>query len=69
MMKAAQPAPQLVRTRQLHGISHDQAGGDENVAGGRDCRICIRPQPFGTAAQHCVTVPAGHDGEPPCVPA
>jgi hypothetical protein len=40
---AEQPAPQLLRTRQLRGISHYQAGGNENVAGGGDCRIRIRP--------------------------
>jgi hypothetical protein len=60
---AEQPAPQLVRTRQLRGISHDQAGRNENVAGGGDCRIGIRPQPFSAAAQHCVTVLADHGGE------
>ena len=38
-----QPAPQLVRARQLRGITHYQAGGDENVAGGGDCRVSVRP--------------------------
>jgi len=60
---AKQPAPQLVRTCQLRGISHHQAGGNENVAGGGDCRIRIGPQPFGALAQHCVTMVADHVGE------
>jgi hypothetical protein len=60
---AKQPAPQPVRTRQLRGISRYQARGNENVTGGGDCRIRVRPQPPGAAAQHCVTMPAGHVGE------
>lgn len=40
---AKQPAPQPVRTRQLCGVGHCQAGGNENVTGGGDCRISIGP--------------------------
>jgi hypothetical protein len=40
---AKQPAPQPVRPRQLRGISRYQARGNENVTGGADCRIRIRP--------------------------
>jgi len=40
---AKQPAAQAVRTRQLGGISHGQAGGNENAGGGGDGRVCIGP--------------------------
>jgi len=40
---AEQPAPQPVGARQLRGISRYQARGNENVTGGGDCRIRIRP--------------------------
>jgi hypothetical protein len=46
--------------RQLHGIGHGQAGGDESFAGGGDCRICIGPEPLGAGAQQCAAVPADH---------
>jgi hypothetical protein len=40
---AKQPATQAVRTRQLGGISHGQAGGNENAGSGGDGRVCIGP--------------------------
>jgi hypothetical protein len=40
---AEEPAAQAVRTRQLRGVSHRQAGGNENVAGRGDRRIRVGP--------------------------
>jgi hypothetical protein len=59
---AEQPATQAVRTRRLRGIGHPQASGDENVTGGGDRRVCIRPQQFGARVQHRGGMLANHDG-------
>jgi hypothetical protein len=57
---AKQPATQAVRTRQLGGISHGQAGGSENAGRGGDGSVRVGPQPPGAGAQHCVTMLANH---------
>ena len=40
---AKQPATQPLRIRPLGGISHGQAGGNENAGCGVDGRVCIGP--------------------------
>jgi hypothetical protein len=57
---AEQPGAQPARMRQLRGISHGQAGGDESLAGGGDCRLCIGPEPPGAGAQQRAAVLADH---------
>jgi hypothetical protein len=40
---AKQPVTQAVRTRQLGGVGHGQAGGSENAGRGGDGSVCIGP--------------------------
>jgi hypothetical protein len=57
---AKQPATQAVRTRQLGGIGHGLAGGNENAGSGGDGRVGIGPEPLGAGAQQCVAMLANH---------
>jgi hypothetical protein len=40
---AGQPGPQQIRARQFRRIGQCQAGGDEDITGGGDCRVRVGP--------------------------